>query len=60
MYAMWFLLVSLILATGKDKKIIKENACIVMKKSLVFYIGSDPKDEKANWVMHEYILEGNK
>ncbi|KAJ1421870.1 NAC domain [Sesbania bispinosa] len=46
-------------ATGKDKEIFRGKSLVGMKKTLVFYKGeSTPKEEKSNWVMHEYRLEG--
>nr|APA62561.1 ORE1.2 variant 2 [Brassica carinata] len=45
-------------ATGKDKEIFKGNSLVGMKKTLVFYKGRAPKGIKANWVLHEYRLEG--
>nr|XP_023913062.1 NAC domain containing protein 50-like isoform X2 [Quercus suber] len=44
-------------STGPDREIESGESLIGMKKTLVFHIGSNKKEEKAirtNWVMHEY------
>nr|POF09681.1 nac domain-containing protein 62 [Quercus suber] len=44
-------------STGPDREIESGEGLIGMKKTLVFHIGSNKREEKAirtNWVMHEY------
>ncbi|XP_075648182.1 uncharacterized protein LOC142618994 [Castanea sativa] len=44
-------------STGRDREIKSGESLTGMKKTLVFYTGSNKKEEKAirtNWVMHEY------
>lgn len=44
-------------ATGADKKVKDTaNTIIGFKKSLVFYKGKPPNDDKTNWIMHEYRI----
>lgn len=48
-------------ATGIDKPIFatddeETHACIGLKKSLVYYIGSAGKGTKTEWMMHEFRL----
>lgn len=47
-------------ATGKDKEIYHGATRVLIgkKKTLVFYKGRAHNDEKTNWIMHEYHLEG--
>ncbi|KAE8785201.1 Protein CUP-SHAPED COTYLEDON 2 [Hordeum vulgare] len=49
-------------ATGKDKEIFQPStmSLIGMRKTLVFYMGTAPKGEKTNWIMHEYRLKSGK
>ncbi|XP_019184371.1 PREDICTED: NAC domain-containing protein 102-like [Ipomoea nil] len=42
-------------STGEDREIFKGKTLIGMKRSLIFYRGS----ERTDWVMHEYRLEGD-
>ncbi|XVF82136.1 hypothetical protein PTKIN_Ptkin16aG0020800 [Pterospermum kingtungense] len=43
-------------ATGADKPIIHKGELVGLKKTLVFYKGKQPKGDKSNWIMHEYVL----
>ncbi|XP_077253382.1 transcription factor JUNGBRUNNEN 1-like isoform X2 [Tasmannia lanceolata] len=47
-------------ATGIDRPIYssgdKNNECIGLKKSLVYYVGSAGKGTKTDWMMHEFRL----
>ena len=43
-------------ATGVDKSIKHKNELVGYRRSLAFYLGKSPNDEKTNWIMKEYTV----
>ncbi|XVF83792.1 hypothetical protein PTKIN_Ptkin16aG0520800 [Pterospermum kingtungense] len=43
-------------ATASNKHIQHNGKLVGYKKTLVFYWGKQPKGDKTNWLMHEYVL----
>ncbi|KAM3686748.1 hypothetical protein ACB098_10G026800 [Castanea mollissima] len=43
-------------ATGKDRKVVCQDAVTGYRKTLVFYRGRAPLGDRSDWVMHEYRL----
>ncbi|XVF83791.1 hypothetical protein PTKIN_Ptkin16aG0520700 [Pterospermum kingtungense] len=43
-------------ATAANKRIKHDGKLVGFKRTLVFYWGKQPKGDKTNWLMHEYVL----